>query len=141
MTTRTTTSGPLTAAMLALVLAMLSLPSSGAAQSPPDQPGVAMVNESNQEVRVYAFHDAEEERIIIGWLGGGDTDYFQIPDAAISPDGRFRVAVQRILPLPQIGVPATPHPIIPSPMLSPAPNETARLVLDGNMTLTHNMVP
>ena len=68
-------------------------------------------------------------------------EYFSVPDSLRSDDGSYRIAVQPILPLPQIGVPASPHPVEVTPTLSPSPVETVRIVVDANRALSVDMVP
>lgn len=127
---------------LLALLTLLFVPAGLAGQMEDSQvPGVAFVNESTHEVRVYAFHQDEEEREFIGWVGGDEVEFLAIPDEAMGPDGTFHIAVQRILPLPQLGVPATPHPLHPTTPLRPEPGETVRVVLQEDMGLVFEMIP
>lgn len=127
---------------LAALLGLLLAPAALTGQMvDPQSPGVAFVNQSNQEVRVYAFHQDEEEREFIGWVGGEEVEFLRIPSGVVGPDGTFHVAVQRILPLPQLGVPATPHPLHPTTPLQPEPGEIVRVVLHEDMGLTFEMIP
>ena len=96
---------------------------------------VTFVNESFEEVRVFAFADDIDERTMVGWVGGEEVEYLRIPDEAMREDGTFRIAAQKVLPLPQLGVPATPHPLIPTTTLDPEPASWIRIVLDDQMGL------
>jgi hypothetical protein len=106
-----------------------------------DRPGVVLVNESNQEVRVYAYAQDPADRVLLGWIGGQELEYFPVPDEARTELGHYTIGVQQITPLPQIGVSATPHPMETTPMLDPGVDGTVRVVLDGNFELTHRIVP
>lgn len=103
--------------------------------------GVAVLNDSNDEVRVFAFRGDVEDRVLLGWVGGGELEYFSVPRSLRRDDGSYRIAVQPILPLPQIGVPASPHPVDVTPVLTPSPEETVRIVVDANRALSVGMAP
>lgn len=128
---------PLVAVLVALAASVETL----AAQAANEAMGVAVLNDSNGEVRVFAYQDDVEERTLLGWVGGGELEYFAVPDDVRGQNGSYRIAIQAILPLPQIGVSASPHPLQVTPTLSPAPQETVRIVVDGNMELSVDMVP
>jgi hypothetical protein len=68
-------------------------------------------------------------------------EFLSIPPEAVGPDGTFHIAVQRILPLPQLGVPTTPHPLHPTTPLRPESGEIVRIVLHEDMGLTFEMIP
>lgn len=67
--------------------------------------------------------------------------FLSIPEDVVGPDGTFVLAVQRILPLPQLGVPVTPHPLHPTTPLNPGPGEIVRIVLRDDMSLTFEVIP
>lgn len=128
---RTATAG---AALLFSALAVTS-PTPVTAQEMETDAHVTFVNESLEEVRVFAFSDNIQDRTMVGWVGGNEVEYIRIPEEARDNDGTFRIAVQKVLPLPQLGVPATPHPLIPTPALDPEPVTDLRIVLDDQMGL------
>lgn len=102
--------------------------------------GVAVLNESHSELRVFAFTGTEKERVLLGWVGGEELEYFPVPDEARSDGGTYRIAVQPVTPLPQLGVDASPHPMEVTPTLSPDPLETVRVIVDDDFALSITVV-
>jgi len=101
-----------------------------------DDPGVAVFNESAHQLRVYAYPTDRDDRVLLGWIGSDELEYFHVPEKAQTEGGWYRVAVQQVTPLPQIGVSAEPHPLYETPMLEPEPWETVRVVVEENMNLS-----
>jgi len=101
-----------------------------------DDPGVAAYNESSHQLRVYAYPADQDDRVLLGSIGSEELEYFHVPEKAQTEGGWYRVAVQQVTPLPQIGVPAAPHPLYETPMLEPEPWETVRVVVEENMNLS-----
>ena len=128
--------------LLAALVALLVAADVGVAQTATDA-GLAIVNNAQEPVKVYAFGENEEDRILLGWVGGTELEYFQIPSEARTSQGTFRVAIQGIIPLPQIGVPAEPYPLEVTGTLSPAAEETVRVVVEEEgeaLQLSYDMV-
>lgn len=126
---------------LFVLFALFAAADLGSAQTMDERPGGVVVNESNQEVRVYAFPQNVDDRVLLGWVGGAELDYFPVPAEARTSQGTFRMAVQQITPLPQIGISATPHPLNVTPTIDAGVDGTARVVLDRNFEMTTTIVP
>ncbi len=127
---------PLVTALMAFLVA----PDAAQAQLPGEAMGVAVMNESNREVRVFAYHGSADERVMLGWVGGQELEYFSVPERARTSAGSYQLAVQPITPLPQIGVEAEPHPLETTPSLNPGPAETVRVVVTPDMDLVHRII-
>ena len=127
---------PLVAALVAVLMSADTVQ----AQSMDEAMGVAVMNDSNREVRVFAYHGTGDERVMLGWVGGEELEYFAVPERARTSTGSYQIAVQPITPLPQIGVEAEPHPMETTPSLNPGPLETVRLVVTDDMELIHRIV-
>lgn len=111
----------------------------------PDDPSVVVQNESMQIVRVYAFEpetdlEASDARVLLGWVGHDDFEHFFVPEEATDAEGDFRIGVQKVTPLPQLGVPAAAQPIHLTPELSPGPLETVRLDVSPTMELVPTLI-
>jgi hypothetical protein len=130
--TRMTTVALASAAMFAL-----AMPASAQMMDDAEDPGVAVFNESMHQLRVYAYPADQEDRVLLGWIGSDELEYFHVPEKAQTEGGWYRIAVQQVTPLPQIGVPAEPHPLLETPMLEPEPWETVRVVVEEDMNLSH----
>ena len=125
--------------LLTALMAFLVAPGAVDAQSAAESMGVAVMNDSNREVRVFAY-GAGDEHVMLGWVGGQELEYFAVPDRARTSTGSYQLAVQPITPLPQIGVEAEPHPLETTPALNPEPTETVRLVVTSDMELVHRII-
>ena len=126
--------------LLTAMVSFLAAPDAAEAQSAGESMGVAVLNDSNREVRVFAFPGTGEDRVMLGWVGGQELEYFSVPDHARTSAGSYQLAVQPITPLPQIGVEAAPHPMETTPWLNPGPAETVRVVVLDDMELMHRIV-
>lgn len=127
------------AGMALFALVATAVPVSG--QATADDAGVVVLNESMHELRVYAYDATEnDERVLLGWVGDDELEFFDVPETAMSSSGEYRIGVQQVTPLPQIGVPATPHPMLASSVLSPNEDETVRITVSHDMTLSEVVV-
>ena len=113
--------------LMTALMGFLLGPDTADAQSVAESMGVAVMNDSNREVRVFAYSGAGEDHVMLGWVGGQELEYFSVPDRARTSAGSYQLAVQPITPLPQLGVEAEPHPLETTPSLNPGPAETVRL--------------
>jgi hypothetical protein len=130
----------LSVAILGAVLA-IGMPDPAAAQSMSSDDGVAVMNESLHELRVFAYApDAEEgERSLLGWVGHDELEFYTVPDE-VKASGMYRIGVQEITPQPQIGVSAEANPVYSSNVLSPEPGETVRITVSEDMDLSEVVV-
>jgi hypothetical protein len=131
---------PLLAAALTFGVDADSLTAQEARHAMHSHTGVAVLNESHRDLRVFAFTGTAEDRVLLGWVGGEELEYFQVPEEARTDRGTYRIAVQPVTPSPQIGVDASPHPLEVTPTLSPDPLETVRVVVDDEFDLSITVV-
>jgi hypothetical protein len=125
-----------TLALMGAVTFAVAMPASAQRMDDADDPGVAVYNDSMHQLRVYAYPADQEDRVLLGWIGSDELEYFHVPEKAQTEGGWYRIAVQQVTPMPQIGVPADPYPILETPMLEPEPWETVRVVVEENMDLS-----
>jgi len=107
--------------MAALLVALTGIGATAedaTAQRVPADPGVAVYNESMHQVRVYAYDDAEDDRVLLGWVGSGELEFYSVPAEARTRLGHYHLAVQQASPMPQIGVSVESHPVLGTPLMS-----------------------
>ena len=128
------------AAALAALFA-LGAPNPVTSQTMEVDDGVAVMNESLHELRVFAYApDAEDgERSLLGWVGNDELEFYSVPED-VKVSGMYRIAVQQITPQPQIGVSAEANPVYSSTVLAPAPGETVRITVSEEMDLSEVVV-
>ena len=119
----------------ALVAAFLAVGAGdAAAQAHAHEMGVAVNNDYRQVLKVYAV-DADGERHLLGMVGNDDFEWFRVPAESMDGGG-YRIGVQAVTPLPQLGVPADPHPFVVTPLLTPGDGELVQINVSSELDLS-----
>ncbi len=117
-----------------LVLFLLGGVTQVAAQTRRSDPGVVVMNDNMQVMKVYAVQP-NGDRDMLGVVGNGELEFFRVPADDRTADG-YRIGVQAITPLPQLGVTASPHEFVATPLIEPEPNEVVKVVVAEDLTLS-----